>query len=407
MSVREIWQLLRALVITISPILKEFTSYDRKFGLPGVLAVDHEGTLLSLKLVRNEVLYLVLGCNATRKQASQAFAIGAEAAEKNVKALQSTQTAIKKVSFLPREESSSTTANLCYRCGRGKYDPRSCHFIDATCHTCGKKGHITPVCRSGKKPAGNRVSARTSKRPGLSSRSTRTKYVATSADEDDSPTQEFQQYTIGAKSATRPILVELDLNDKHVTMEVDTGAAVSLISERTYEKLFPGEEPKPSAIVLKTYTDEHMTVAGELSVQVRYREQCVPLSLVVVAGNRPSLFGSNWLEHLQLDWRTIRTVTCSETATTSLKKATHENVFKDELGTVHSHQAKLHVRPDTIPKFCEARSIPFTIWEAIELELDHLEATGIIQKVTHSDWAAPIVPVPKKVFAFAATTKSP
>ena len=47
LSVREIWQLLRALVITISPILKEFTSYDRKFGLPEVLAVDHEGTAIT------------------------------------------------------------------------------------------------------------------------------------------------------------------------------------------------------------------------------------------------------------------------------------------------------------------------------------------------------------------------
>ena len=205
--------------------------------------------------------------------------------------------------------------------------------------------------------------------------------MATSADEDDSLTQEFQLYTVGAKSATQPILVELDLNDKRVTMEVDTGAAVSLISEGTYKKLFSGAQLKPSAIVLKTYTDERMTVAGELPVQVRYREQCVPLYLVVVAGDGPSLFGRNWLEHLQLDWRAIRTVARSETATTSLKQllSTHENVFKDELGTVHSHQAKLHVRPDAIPKFCKARSIPFAIREAIELELDRLEATGIIE----------------------------
>ena len=29
-------------------------------------------------------------------------------------------------------------------------------------------------------------------------------------------------------------------------------------------------------------------------------------------------------------------------------------------------------------------------------ELDRLEAAGILKKVNHSDWAAPIVPVPKK-----------
>ena len=33
---------------------------------------------------------------------------------------------------------------------------------------------------------------------------------------------------------------------------------------------------------------------------------------------------------------------------------------------------------------------------AIEEELDRLEAIGAIVKVDHSDWASPIVPVPKK-----------
>ena len=32
----------------------------------------------------------------------------------------------------------------------------------------------------------------------------------------------------------------------------------------------------------------------------------------------------------------------------------------------------------------------------IDIELDRLEKAGILEKVTHSDWAAPIVPVPEK-----------
>ena len=40
--------------------------------------------------------------------------------------------------------------------------------------------------------------------------------------------------------------------------------------------------------------------------------------------------------------------------------------------------------------------MPFAIKSAIEQELDRLEASGAIKKVTCSDWAAPIVPVPKK-----------
>ena len=39
--------------------------------------------------------------------------------------------------------------------------------------------------------------------------------------------------------------------------------------------------------------------------------------------------------------------------------------------------------------------MPFAIREAVETELSHLESSSIIEKVTHSDRAAPIVAVPK------------
>ena len=59
-------------------------------------------------------------------------------------------------------------------------------------------------------------------------------------------------------------------------------------------------------------------------------------------------------------------------------------------------KAKLHVRPDATPRFFKSRPVPFAIKEAIGKELDKLEEQGILQKVDSSDWAAPIVPVPKK-----------
>ena len=76
--------------------------------------------------------------------------------------------------------------------------------------------------------------------------------------------------------------------------------------------------------------------------------------------------------------------------------AKYTDLFKGELGTVNTYHAKLHVNADAVPKFCKARTVPFAIKAAIEAELDQLESAGIITKVSHSDWAAPIVPVPKK-----------
>ena len=54
------------------------------------------------------------------------------------------------------------------------------------------------------------------------------------------------------------------------------------------------------------------------------------------------------------------------------------------------------MHPDAQPKFFKPWPVPFTIKSVIEQELDQLEASGAIEKVTCSDWAAPIVPVPKK-----------
>ena len=216
--------------------------------------------------------------------------------------------------------------------------------------------------------------------------------------EDNSTTDEFQLYTIGAKSATCPITVDVQINGKQLPMEVDTGAALSIISERTWKKNFPGITLKKADVVLKTYTNERMTVMGELLVQVAYKQQCEHLPIVVVAGDGPSLLGRNWLKHIRLDWNSICTVARADAEEGSLKSLLreHEEVFKDELGTVRSLLATLHVRPDARPKFFKPRTVPFAIKGAIEQELDRLEATGVIQKVTHSEWAAPIVPVPKK-----------
>lgn len=48
------------------------------------------------------------------------------------------------------------------------------------------------------------------------------------------------------------------------------------------------------------------------------------------------------------------------------------------------------------PKFLKARPVPFAIKSAIDRELDELESRGIIERASSSDWAAPIVSVPKK-----------
>ena len=54
---------------------------------------------------------------------------------------------------------------------------------------------------------------------------------------------------------------------------------------------------------------------------------------------------------------------------------------------------KLYV--DKMPQFHKARPVPYVIKDKIEDELQRLREDGIIEPVTFSKWAVPIVPVRK------------
>ena len=135
---------------------------------------------------------------------------------------------------------------------------------------------------------------------------------------------------------------------------------------------------------------------GQLMVKVTYGQQNKHLPLLVVQGEGPSLLGRNWLTDIKLNWKEIGTIARVEEDSLDALLEKHRELFKDELGTIRNYQAELQLQPEARPKFFKARPVPFAIREAIENELDRLEGLGVIEKVDHSDWASPIVPVPKR-----------
>ncbi|XP_052323292.1 uncharacterized protein K02A2.6-like [Oncorhynchus keta] len=74
----------------------------------------------------------------------------------------------------------------------------------------------------------------------------------------------------------------------------------------------------------------------------------------------------------------------------------YNTVFSDQMGTVKGFTAKLVLRDDATPKFCKARSVPYSLRPKVEAEIDRLQDTGILTKVDRSEWATPIVPIVKK-----------
>ena len=246
------------------------------------------------------------------------LAQGMEAAERNSKSLKGTKFTIRKLRGKPPPR--AKRQQPCYRCGKSNHSPMDCKFKDVECHSSGKKGHIALVCRTKHQKRTNTASGRI-KKPFTANVVNEDSIDATDSDSDEHYLFKLRE------SSFHPMEVTVTVEDKLLFMEVDTGAAVSIISEATRTKLFPHLKLHKSKVVLKTYTDEPIQVKGQLNVHVSYKGQTSPLKLVVVNGAGPNLFGRNWLKYIRLDWHRITTVQpgskecklCCNSTQTSLK----------------------------------------------------------------------------------------
>ena len=52
----------------------------------------------------------------------------------------------------------------------------------------------------------------------------------------------------------------------------------------------------------------------------------------------------------------------------------YPDVFPDGLGTVTGMEAKLHLKPEAVPKYCKPRPVPFALKPAVDNELQKMEA---------------------------------
>ena len=207
-------------------------------------------------------------------------------------------------------------------------------------------------------------------------------------------TDEYNMYYMSPASLgkSNPIQVFLKMDGQTVSMEVDTGASVSIISETEHRRRWPGAPLCCSATQLHTYTGEPLKVVGGTMVDMIYGQQQARLPLVVVAGEGPCLMGRDWLQQLRLDWPIICTIQFSPLQEVLQRRT---SVFREELGTLKDYKAVIRVDPSVPPKFCKACSMPHALRAKVDQELDRLVSEGILEPVQYAKWAAPIVLVLK------------
>ena len=198
-----------------------------------------------------------------------------------------------------------------------------------------------------------------------------------------------------AQRSRPPYTVPVRLSGRALEMELDTGAAVSVCSERAFKKLWPSDGPplEPCGQTLKTYSGEPLSVRGQVMVDVQYGDVSVRLPLVIVGGDGPCLFGRDWLARIKLDWSSVCVMTASSHVDAVL--AEFPDVFSGELGCFRGEPVTVEVDPDVRPRFFKPRIVPLAYRQQVEQELDRQVEQGLWEPVTHSKWAAPLVVVPK------------
>ncbi|KAK3731884.1 hypothetical protein QZH41_000659 [Actinostola sp. cb2023] len=274
------------------------------------------------------------------------------------------------------------------------YSHYQCWSKDEKCRRCGKVGHIQRACRAKM----NHPEDRTKKEQG--SRVHQFNIDENDKDEEDGRSLVGSLEVHEVKGSNDGIIWITPKVDKEVIkMELDTGSAVTALPAWKYKELWNDRPLKDTDVILRTYSGERIKPAGKATVQVEYGDQRKELELFVVETTGPPLFGRDWLHQIQLDWRVIKSLS-KEPEHHSEKELQeilerHKEVFSNDLGTLKLTKARIDLKAGSQPKYCKARPIPYALIPKVEAELKHLEEQGILQRVTSSEWATPIVPVVK------------
>ena len=194
------------------------------------------------------------------------------------------------------------------------------------------------------------------------------------------------------------------IEDVDFQMEVDTRAAAFIMSYKDYERHFKYLALRPVNKSFHAYTGTPLDIAGQVLVDVEHNDQQLTLPLLIVRAEKyaPPLLGRAWMTKIRLDWKNLFSSSNGQFVVEGDNderieriKERYAEIFKPELGTIKGVTAKLLLKDNVKPVFQKARPVPYALRPAVEKELKKMEDEGIIEPVEVSNWATPIVCVPK------------
>ncbi|XP_031338193.1 uncharacterized protein K02A2.6-like [Photinus pyralis] len=208
--------------------------------------------------------------------------------------------------------------------------------------------------------------------------------------EKSSPGQDSNKY-----------FVEVLIEGKPQTFEVDSGAGITLLPEPDFQKLnFNKALLRPTHVQFRSYTSGIFKPLGVAEVTVQYRDHKSTELLFIVPAQFSPLLGRTWIRHLKISLGDIDEQNSTLSNVNSLDiiadiMRDFADIFEPKVGCVPGITCSLELRPNSRPVFIKERPVPYALLEKVNIELDNLEKSGIISKIEVSDWGSPLVIIPK------------
>jgi hypothetical protein len=260
----------------------------------------------------------------------------------------------------------SQQQSACTRCGRRPaHDKAQCPARNQTSNKCKKLGHFAAVCRTSKK-------------------------VRNVQTNQDSAEEDAFLGTVSHESSDADWTIELTLQGKPAQLHIDTGAEVTVITERTWK----GVGQPPLELPDRTLRGPDSTAiatlgkfTGTFGISGRQAEGDV----YVAKGLTRSLLGQPMISNLQL----VRRVASVEPTSELSPKEEFPSLFRG-LGKVEGEYT-IELRDDAEPySLSTPRRVAIPLLNCVRQELQRMEELGVIAKVNQpTEWCSSMVVVPK------------
>lgn len=206
--------------------------------------------------------------------------------------------------------------------------------------------------------------------------------------------------------AFSPVMLAVATNQTPIQYELDTGASISIIDHPTWVKI---GKPRLSKVgySAQAYNNTKVAFEGTCNVEISLGGSRALFDLHVLERKikKLPLMGRDMIDALRMDMGPfyrgtpkVAELSRCESVERRLQKVLQENsdLFRPELGTFTKRKAELKFREDKpVPVFRRARPVPHALRPKVEATLETMVKQKVVTPIEHSEWASPLVIVPK------------